>query len=162
MNQLSLIGQVAIGFIDKINDRLTSYRLMLYFLLALLGWGVIGSFFNQVAYNWHEIIISAVWLMAVCWTANKLISRFLDIPSNKESDLITGAILALILTPPTTFRDFALLAAAGIGAMAAKYVIAVYKSHIFNPAAAGAFIAGEVFHKYASWWVGTKFMVPVL
>ena len=163
MNSPSLIGQKITGVIDGINDRLTSYRLMLYFLLALLGWGIIGSFFkNQIPYNWHEILISAGWLMAVCWGANKLIAKFLDIPANKESDLITGAILALILTPPTTARDFALLAAAGIGAMTVKYVITAYKSHIFNPAAAGAFIAGEVFHKYAAWWVGTKFMLPAL
>jgi glycine betaine catabolism B len=162
MKQIGLLWQMATGVIDRINDRLTSYRLMLYFLLALLAWGFIGSFFHQVAYNWHEILISAVWLMAVCWSANKLIARFLDIPANKESDLITGAILALILTPPTSLRDFALLASAGIGAMTVKYALTVYKSHIFNPAAAGAFIAGEVFHKYASWWVGTKFMAPLL
>jgi glycine betaine catabolism B len=162
MNRLSLLGQKLTGVIDSINDRLTSYRLMLYFLLALLGWAEIGSFFNKVPYSWHEILISAGWLMAVCWAANKLIAKFLDIPANKESDLITGLILALILTPPATARDFALLAAAGIGAMAVKYVITVYKSHIFNPAAAGAFIAGEIFHKYAAWWVGTKFMAPLI
>jgi ferredoxin-NADP reductase len=162
MNQLSLIGHKITGWIDGFNDRLTSYRLMLYFLLALLGWAVVGSFSHKVPYNWHEILIAAGWLMAVCWSANKLISRFLDIPANKESDLITGLILALILAPPATARDFALLAAAGIGAMATKYVITFYKSHIFNPAAAGAFIAGEIFHKYAAWWVGTKFMTPII
>src|SRR4051794_39236227 len=106
MNQFSLIGQKISGAIDSFNNRLTSYRLMLYFLLALVGWALIGSFFkHQVPYNWHEILISAGWLMVVCWTSNKLIAKFLDIPANKESDLITGLILALILTPPTTARD---------------------------------------------------------
>jgi ferredoxin-NADP reductase len=162
MNQLSLLGRKIGGTIDAFNDRLTSYRLMLYFLLALLTWAFLGGFFHQVPYNWREILVSAVWLMAVCWIANKLIARFLDIPANKESDLITGAILALILTPPASLRDFAVLAAAGIGAMAVKYVITFHKSHLFNPAAAGAFIAGEAFHKYASWWVGNKFVLPVL
>lgn len=163
MNTISLWAQTVTGALDKINDRLTSYRLMLYYLWALLTWAIIGSFFKgQIPYNWHQILVSAAWLTIVCWLANKAISKFLDIPANKESDLITGAILALILTPPTTGHDFALLAAAGVGAMATKYVITIYKSHIFNPAAAGAFIAGEIFHKYASWWVGTKFMLPVI
>ncbi|MBX4190510.1 RnfABCDGE type electron transport complex subunit D [Candidatus Saccharibacteria bacterium] len=162
MNQLSLLGQKLASVVDNINDRLTSYRLMLYFLLALVGWAIVGSFFDKVPYDWHQILVSTVWLVVICWGANKLISKFLDIPANKESDLITGLILALILAPPTSIRHFALLAAAAIGAMAAKYVIAVYKSHIFNPAAVGAFIAGEIFHKYASWWVGTKFMAPLI
>src|SRR5437868_433674 len=136
---------------------------MLYFLLALVGWSLIGSFFNgQIPYNWHQILVSVVWLLAVCWAGNKLIARFLNIPANKESDLITALILALILAPPTTAHGFALVAAAGLAAIASKYVIAVQKSHIFNPAAIGAFVSGELFHNYAAWWVGTKFMTPLV
>ncbi len=162
-NQLSLAGQRITSLIDGFNDRLTSYRLMLYFLLTIVGWALIGSFFKgKIPYPAHEILISAVWLVAICWAANKAISKFLDIPANKESDLITGLILALILTPPKTGRDFAILAVAALGAITTKYVITAYRSHIFNPAASGAFIAGEIFHKYASWWVGTKFMTPIV
>jgi glycine betaine catabolism B len=162
MKYLSLTGQKITGLIDRLNDKLTSYRLVLYFLLSLVGWAVIGSFFNQVPYNWHQILVSAGWLIAVCWLANKLLSKFLDIPANKESDLITALILSLILTPPTTIHDFALLAAAAIAAIASKYLITIHKSHLFNPAATGAFFAGELLHKYPSWWVGTKFMTPLI
>ena len=161
-NLPSLITQKFTSLLDKINDRFTSYRLVLYFLLALVGWSVLGSFFHQTPYNWHEILVSAVWLVGICWLANKSIARFLDIPANKESDLITGLILTLILSPPQTSTDFAVLAAAAIAAMATKYIITLNKSHLFNPAAAGAFIAGEVFHKYPSWWVGTKFITPLV
>jgi ferredoxin-NADP reductase/Na+-translocating ferredoxin:NAD+ oxidoreductase RnfD subunit len=162
-NQPRLITQKFTGLIDRINDKLTSYRLVLYFLLALVGWAMLGSFFhNQVPYSWNEILVSAGWLVGICWLTNKAISKFLDIPANKESDLISGLILALILSPPTTAAGFTVLAAAGVAAMASKYVITLSKSHLFNPAAAGAFIAGEVFHKYPSWWVGTKFMTPLV
>jgi hypothetical protein len=88
MNSFSLVWQKITGTIDSINDRLTSYRLMLYFLLALIGWAVTGSFFDKVPYSWHAILISAAWLVGVCWVANRLIAKFLDIPANKESDLI--------------------------------------------------------------------------
>lgn len=162
MKQFSLVFQKLTSLVDRINDRLTSYRLVLYFLLVLLGWAFIGSFLNLVPYSWHEILLSAGWLVAVCWVANKVISKFLDIPANKESDLITGLILALILSPPTDAAGFAILGAVGLAAIASKYVITIYKSHIFNPAATGAFIAGQVFHKYPSWWVGTKFITPIV
>ncbi len=162
MNQLNLLARLPARLLDGINDKLTSYRLMLYFLLSLVGWAVIGSFFKQVPYSWHEILISTAWLLAVCWLTNKLVSRFLNIPANKESDLITALILSLILAPPVDFRGFAVLAGAGITAIVSKYVISLYKSHVFNPAAAGAYIAGELFHRYPAWWVGTKFMIPLV
>ena len=162
INQLELTGQKLIGLIDRLNDKLTSYRLMLYYLLALLIWALVGSFSGQIGYSWHELLVSASWLLVVCWAVNKLISRFLDIPANKESDLISALILALILAPPTTIHNFAILAAAGAVAMASKYVITFHKTHLFNPAAAGAFVAGEIFHNYPVWWVGTKFMTPVV
>jgi len=157
-----LAAQRVAGLIDWLNDKLTSYRLMLYFLLALVAWAIIGSFFNEVPYSWHEILVSGVWLVGICWISNKLISRFLDISANKESDLITGLIMTLILTPPKHSVDFAVLAAAALAAIASKYVIVLNKSHLFNPAAFGALVAGELFHKYPSWWVGTKFMTPLL
>lgn len=161
-NQFNLGVQKFTSLVDRFNDKLTSYRLMLYFLLTLLGWAVAGSFLNEIPFSWHAILVSAGWLLLVCWVTNKLLAKFLDIPANKESDLISALILALILSPPKTTRDFAVLAAAGMAAMASKYIITLYKSHVFNPAALGAFIAGEIFHRYPSWWIGTRFMVPLL
>src|SRR5690242_4605917 len=98
-NLPSLALQRLISLIDRINDRFTSYRLVLYFLIVALAWAIAGSFFDKVPYKAPEILLSAALLLGVCWAANKLISKFLDIPANKESDLITALILALILTP---------------------------------------------------------------
>jgi ferredoxin-NADP reductase/Na+-translocating ferredoxin:NAD+ oxidoreductase RnfD subunit len=162
VNQLSLIPHWLGSLLDRFNDKLTSYRLMLYYLLALAGWAIIGSFFHQVPYAWHEILVSVASLMSICWVADRLVSRFLGITVNNESSYITAVILALILPPPKNLHDFALLVAAAIAAIASKYILAVYRSHFFNPAAVGAFISGEVFHKYPSWWIGTKFMVPLV
>src|SRR4051812_22973308 len=46
-NQFNLVVQSLARPIDKLNDRLTSYRLMLYFLLAITGWAIAGSFFSK-------------------------------------------------------------------------------------------------------------------
>src|ERR1700752_2701266 len=97
MGNLSLIFHRFTGLLDRINDRFTSYRLVLYFLIALIGWAVIGNLLGTISFNWYQILISAGFLTAVCWTVNKALSVFMDIPANKESDLITALILALIL-----------------------------------------------------------------
>jgi ferredoxin-NADP reductase/Na+-translocating ferredoxin:NAD+ oxidoreductase RnfD subunit len=161
-NPFSLSLQKSTGILDRVNDRFTSYRLVLYYLLAILAWAVIGSFFKQVTYNWHEIILSAAFLTGVCYVVNKAVSVFMDIPANRESWLITALILTLILTPVTDKKSLAAAMAAGIAAMASKYVITLRKSHIFNPAAFGAFIAGRALAVYPSWWIGTKFLTPIV
>lgn len=162
LNLPNKIMQRVVGVIDGFNDRFSMYRLVLYFLLTLVGWTVVGSFLHQSPYSWHQIIISAAWLSGVCYAVNKLLAKFLDVPANRESDLISGLILALILTPATTAHDYLILAAAATVAMASKYILVFRRSHIFNPAALGAMVAGVVFHQYASWWVGTKFTTPLI
>jgi ferredoxin-NADP reductase len=161
-NPLSVSLQTTTGFIDRINDRFTSYRLVLYYLMALLAWAVLGSFFKQVPYSWHVILVSAVILAGVCYLTNKSISVFMNIPANRESWLITALILALILTPVTDGKSLAAATAAGVAAMASKYILTFRLSHIFNPAALGAFIAGRIMHVYPAWWVGTKFITPIV
>jgi ferredoxin-NADP reductase len=159
---LSLTAKKFTGPIDALNDKVTSYRLVLYFLIALVGWAFLGSFFDKVPYSWDEITLSATLLLFVCWISNLAISKFLDIPANKESDLITALILCLILPPPKDSTDMAVLAAAGLTAIAGKYIITFRRSHIFNPAATGAFVAGQLFNHFPSWWVGTKFITPLV
>jgi len=156
-----LLVKRPLDWLDHLLDHLTTYRLALYYLITLLGWATIVSFWHKTPYTWSSIVVSSVYLALVCWAVNKFLSWLLNIPANKESSLITGLILALILTPVTTGHDYAVLAAAGTAAMASKYLLTLYKSHIFNPAAVGAFISGVAFHSYASWWVGNKFLVPV-
>jgi ferredoxin-NADP reductase/Na+-translocating ferredoxin:NAD+ oxidoreductase RnfD subunit len=162
MKQLALSGRAFLHFLDWINDRVTSYRLVLYTLLTLLGWALIGTGFGKIPYSAAKIAASAALVIGICWLSNRLISRFLDIPSNNESGLITGLILALILAPAGNGTGYAVLAAASIAAIASKYVITFQKAHVFNPAATGAFIAGAVFHQYPAWWVGTKFVTPLV
>jgi ferredoxin-NADP reductase/Na+-transporting NADH:ubiquinone oxidoreductase subunit NqrB len=152
----------AAGLIDRFNDKLTSYRLMLYFLLVVLAWTVVGSLANQLAPEWYQIILSAGWLIGICYLTNKALAKFLDIPANRESYLISALILSLILTPAADGYDYLVLAGAAVSAIASKFLLVLKASHIFNPAALGAFVAGAVFDRYASWWVGNDFTAPLL
>jgi ferredoxin-NADP reductase len=162
MNQISLWGRFVLKPIDGFLDRLTSYKLVNYTLLVYLTWAVIGSLTNKVPYHWYSIIISAVELVGVCWLSNKLVSEFLNIPANNESYFITALILCLILSPPGSLNDALILAAAGVVAVVSKYIVTIRRWHIFNPAALAAFISGLLFRQYASWWIGTAFLIPLV
>ena len=145
--------------IDGLLDGLTSYKLVLYFLIALLGWASIISFRGYLPFHWYDIVVSAALLVVVCRVSGEFYSRVLNIARSSDSDYITALILALIMSPAANNKGFAILAAAGFAAVSTKYLLTIGRRHIFNPAAAGAVISGFIFHQYASWWVGTASLV---
>jgi ferredoxin-NADP reductase len=86
-----------------------------------------------------------------------------EVPSNPESVWITALILALIITPATSWMDMQFLTLAfwaAACAIASKYILAIRGKHIFNPAAVGVVLTSLVLGLSASWWVGTLAMVP--
>lgn len=154
--------QNLLNWLDSQLDKLTSYRLLLYSLYSLLAYSLVLSIEGKVGFPWYQLVISSGGLVIVCRVSNIIYSRYFNIPRNSESDIITALILALILTPATGIYSAAALIAAGFAAMAAKYVLTLGGRHIFNPAALGAFVAGAIFHNYASWWVGNNHLVPLI
>lgn len=150
------------SFIDKLTDKVSPYRLVLYFLGVLAVWTIILSFFDAVPFEWYEIVLSAGWLILVCRYTNIFIAKKRNIPVNAESDIITALILALIFTPPQNLKSWVYITLAGLVAIASKYLISVGRKHIFNPAAFGAFIVGILFGYWPSWWVGTDWTAPLL
>ncbi|HEY5549959.1 MAG TPA: hypothetical protein VIK37_02035 [Candidatus Saccharimonadales bacterium] len=155
-------GQRALDLVDGRLDRLTSYRLVLYSLLAFVAWGILGGLMGEIAFEWHQVLASTAFLAVVCVTVNYIASELLNIPRNKESDYITALILALILMPAQEPNDYLILAAAGSAAMLSKYVLVYGQRHIFNPAAAGAFTVALLFDYFPAWWIGTAFLVPLV
>lgn len=146
--------------IDALVDNLTMYRLVLYYLIGLLlaaaGLGIAGDLrFSPVA-----IVGSSLILAAACWSINKVLAFIFQAPTNTESSLITALILALIITPDLSKLGVTfLLAAAGL-AMASKYVLAIDRKHIFNPAAIAVFLTALGPGQTASWWVSSSVLLP--
>lgn len=147
-------------FIDYVQDRTTMYRLLLYYLIYLLGAAFLLSEFHYLHYNPYAIVLSAAYLTAVCWISNAMFSYAFDAPTNKESSLITALILALIISPVNTVAGVLFLTAAGGLAMASKYMLAIGRKHIFNPAAIAVVLTSVGAGQSASWWVGSKPMLP--
>jgi ferredoxin-NADP reductase/Na+-transporting NADH:ubiquinone oxidoreductase subunit NqrB len=148
------------NFLDPIIDRITMYRLVLYYLVALLVIAIGLSAFGGLHYKPLYIAISTLILLTACWVTNQVFSYIFDAPTNPESSIITALILALIITPnPTGFGFTFLLAVSGL-AISSKYLLTIYKKHLFNPAALAVALIAFGPRQSASWWVGTAAMLP--
>lgn len=147
-------------FIDYVLDRTTMYRLLLYYLIYLLGAAVLLGSIGRIHHHPYAIVLSAAYLTAVCWIASFVFARVFEAPTNKESSLLTALILALIITPVSTASGWLFLTAAGVLAVASKYMLAIGRKHVFNPAAIAVVLTGLGAGQTASWWVGSEPMLP--
>lgn len=148
-------------FIDNFLDKITMYRLVLYYLLLLLFGAFVLSALGILHFNPFLLIFSALFLTAVCWVTNKIFSWTFKAPTNVESVYISALILALIVSPPQSLGDVMFLFWAGVLTIASKYILAISKKHIFNPVAVAVTITAFSLVGSASWWVGTLPMLPL-
>jgi ferredoxin-NADP reductase/Na+-translocating ferredoxin:NAD+ oxidoreductase RnfD subunit len=162
MRGFLILGRRLSDYLDKLTDSLTTFRLLLYILLFYLAAAAVLAHEGKFVFTPEEILKSAAVLVAISKLANLTLAKIFSVPANHESDIITGLILAFILTPAANLNGYLILAAAAAVAMASKYVLSLRGRHVFNPAAFGAFVAGFVFHQYASWWIGATAMAPLL
>jgi len=142
--------------IDRFLNNITMYRLVMYYLIILLAIAAIFGAFGILPYNPVAIIFSTLFLIIVAWAANGICAKLMSAHPNTESVYITALILALIITPwmPNNVSTVIFLAWAAVLAMASKYVFAIDKKHIFNPAAFAVAVTALAFGQSASWWVG--------
>ena len=150
-------------FIDSVLNRVTMYRLVLYELMFLLAIAGALGFFGLLPYAPLYLAYSVAVIFIICWVANRAFAALFDAPYNPESTWITALILALIITPAASFLDaqFLPLAFWASGwAVASKYLFAIGKKHLFNPAALGVAVTAEILGLAATWWVGTPLMAP--
>ena len=146
--------------IDNLLNQITMYRLLLYYLIGLLVIALGLSVFGVMHYSPLNIIMSSVFLYAVCHLSNEVFAWAFKAPANSDSAYITALILALIITPTTSVHGLVFLAAAGVMAMASKYLLNINGRHIFNPAAIAVLLTSIIAGDNASWWVGSASMLP--
>ncbi len=163
-----------LNWIDNLLNRITMYRLMLYFLLCIAGLAVLLSFADSIMYGSFDIFsfgpldlaFSVVVLTVACLVVNKFFAWIFKAPVNEESSYITALILSLIITPPSRPSEYlpslGLLGAVAAIAMASKYIFAFRHRHIFNPAAFAVAVTGISLGYYASWWAGNIYLLPLI
>jgi ferredoxin-NADP reductase len=151
--------------VDEILDHVTIYRLVLYYLLALVGVAFVLGFFNVVPHDPTALAFSAVIILVACWVTNKAFAYVFDVPANHESVYITALILVLILDPVTAadLKGVGVLVFASVWAMASKFIFAIGRRHVFNPAAFGVLLPALLLDQPATWWVGGNLtLLPVV
>ncbi len=150
------------NFIDRFLNNITMYRLVMYYLIILLAIAAIFGATGILPYNPVAIIFSTLFLLIIAWATNGILAKLMSAQPNTESVYITALILALIITPgmPTDVSTVIFLAWAAVIAMASKYVFAIDKKHIFNPAAFAVAVTALALNQSASWWIGGN--VPMM
>ncbi|MDR3559366.1 MAG: RnfABCDGE type electron transport complex subunit D [Candidatus Pacebacteria bacterium] len=153
------------NFIDKILNRITMYRLVLYYLLGIWLIALGLAFFGILPLSPLAMIVSLGFILAVSWIANVIFARIFAVPTNAESYFITALILALIISPlsPSSGFDYLwFMAFAALWAIASKFILAIRGKHIFNPAAAAVVLTAATVGQSASWWIGNAYLaLPV-
>lgn len=148
--------------IDDILNKITMYRLVLYYLIFLWFVALILSFFAILPFTFLQFILSTFVILITCWITNKIFSLIFKAVTNLESVYISALILILIVTPFRSVSEIGFLIIVSIIAMASKYIFALNKKHIFNPAAFAVFATSVLTIGSASWWVGNQWMFLVV
>jgi len=153
------------NYIDNKLNKITMYRLVMYYLIAILAYAVVLGNAGYIPYNSFYIVASVAYITFFAWVTNILFSKIFKAPVNMESIYITALILSFIITPmqsiyDTKFLWFAFLAA--FLASASKFLFTIKKKHIFNPVVIAVLLAGVLSGQAASWWVGNIYLMPVI
>lgn len=149
--------------IDKLLNRITMYRLTLYYLIALILIATITGFFGLTYYSAYDILASTTVVLAVCYVSNLAFSKIFNAATNVESVFITALILVLIFPVKFPHQAFALIGVSLL-AMGSKYLLTIEKRHVFNPAAIAVLMLSLLSPEHsATWWVGTPLLfIPAL
>ena len=144
------------NFVDQILNRITMYRLMLYYAIGLTAVAFAFGLVKLVPEHAPQLAFSTALIIGACWVTNRLFARLSRAPVNTESIFITALLLALIMAPvaPTNLAGIVGLLVASVVAIASKFVLAVGRKHIFNPVAIGIAASALALGQPPTWWVG--------
>ncbi|MDE2385521.1 MAG: RnfABCDGE type electron transport complex subunit D [Alphaproteobacteria bacterium] len=151
--------------VDGLLNHITMYRLVLYYVGALLAGDFALGLFGLAQHDPAQLCFSVALIAAASWSVNRALALAFRVPANAESVWITAGIIALIM-PPVAAGDvkgmlgLALASAAGI---ASKFLFAIYRKHLFNPVALGVVVSAYALDAPATWWVGgTVWLLPIV
>jgi ferredoxin-NADP reductase len=154
---------VNLQWLDRLTGRFTMYRLVLIGLLAVFVEAVLLALTGSMSgYTSAAIIVCVAVAVATSYLSNRLLALMLRARPHSESSLITGLIIGMLFLPILDGPHVLVIFIAALVASVSKYLLAIRRRHIFNPAALGAFVAGLVFPlDAAGWWVATIWLLPV-
>ena len=153
--------------LDSALGRFTMYRLVLWVLAVLAAYSMVLDVLGWLTFGLPEMLVHLALCLGLTYGSNRALAALFRVQPHGESSLITGLLLYFLFWP-TQFSaglqlaDLAGVALACVLASASKYALAWRGRHIFNPAAAGAFLTGLTGLNIATWWAATPAMLWVL
>ena len=150
--------------LDTALGRFTMYRLVLWVLAVLAGYSLLLNVLGWLTFGLPEMLAHLALCLGLTYASNRAIAALFHVRPHSESSLITGLLLYFLFWPTQfsaglQYLDLAGVALACVLASASKYALAWRGRHIFNPAAAGAFITGLTGLNIATWWAATPAML---
>lgn len=149
-----------IKFLDNWLNQITMYRLVIYSLGALSIVTIIMGALGQIYYDPISLVLGLFVLFMISWFGNSFLAKMFGAQTNAESTAITALILFFVMAPADDLKGFIGLGLTALITIASKYVLALNKRHLFNPAAVGAFIAPFLGVGFALWWIGSSVLLP--
>ncbi len=149
-------------YVEKQLDRFTMYQVIISVLSIWFVASLVLSFFDLVVGNFITQTLSLLVLMIAGVGAHYLFAKTFSAPANLHSTLITSLILYFIFTPAMSNVEYLYLALVAVLSVAGKYIVAWRHLHIFNPVALAAFLIGLLNLTFASWWIATPAMLPLI
>lgn len=149
--------------IDAFLNRITMYRLVLYYLSGLWLLAILFGALGWLPFAPLSLVAAGAIILFVSVVTNMAFAYVFEAHTNIESVYITALILALIMPPlrvaPFEWSAVAFFIWAPVWAMAAKYIFAIGKKHLFNPAAFAVALTALTMNQSATWWVGGSAML---
>ncbi|MGA8790955.1 MAG: oxidoreductase [Paenarthrobacter sp.] len=148
--------------VDTWLGRFTMYRLILWVLGVLVAYSMLLNILGWLTFGLPEMLVHLVLCLTVTYASNRLLALIFRVKPHTESSLITGLLLYFLFWPAFGVTDMTGVALACVVASVSKYALAFRGRHIFNPAAAGAFVTGLTGLNIATWWAATPAMLWLL
>jgi ferredoxin-NADP reductase len=148
--------------LDTVLGRYTMYRLILLVLAALAAYSLLLGVLGWLTFGIPEMLAHLVLCLGLTYASNRALAAVFRVRPHSESSLITGLLLYFLFWPSFAPMDVSGVALACVLASASKYALAWRGRHIFNPAAAGAFVTGLTGLNIATWWAATPAMLWLL
>lgn len=148
--------------VDTSLNRFTMYRLVLWVLAVLAAYSLLLNILGWLTFGIPEMLTHLALCLGLTYASNRGLAALFHVRPHSESSLITGLLLYFLFWPSFKVLDMAGVALACVLASASKYALAWRGRHIFNPAAAGAFVAGLTGLNIATWWAATPAMLLLL
>jgi ferredoxin-NADP reductase len=154
-------GRALRSTVDRVTGRITMYRLVVIALLVLWAAALAVSLAGQIFYTPLEILASGFVAIAATYLTSLGFAAVFRVKAHPESSLITGLLLLFLFRPTTDLQELSTIALAALIASASKYLLAIRRRHIFNPAAIGAVVVSVLQLNFAAWWIATPWLLPV-